>query len=120
MKMEKYQIAHISVPVKSEIELLNKVYPNVTEHDRNSSQRYDQKNYQGLNHYQQWLCERAILAPKNVTIDSINSELLKRILGTCHTYKSIDSVIDESQVVEYPVELLNSLNPSGYHNINYI
>ncbi|KAK3794980.1 hypothetical protein RRG08_007296 [Elysia crispata] len=56
--------------------------------------------------------ERAILAPKNDKVSSINSSLLTTIPGDEQTFRSIDSV-EEDIGVDYPVEFLNSLNPPG-------
>ena len=61
----------------------------------------------------EWLFERAILAPKNETVEKINYQLLQQIKGTIRTYKSVDTVTDPDQAVQYPTEFLNSLNPPG-------
>ena len=50
----------IGTVVDTEEELINKVFPNLQQHFR------DHK----------WLCERAILAPKNDAVGQINSTLL--------------------------------------------
>ncbi len=60
-----------------------------------------------------WLCERAILAPKNDAVNVINFDLLQQLPGLPTTYDSIDTVLDEDQAVQYPTEFLNSLNPPG-------
>ena len=96
-------ISRICTIVNSEIELMNRVYPNIPEHYQQPNQGQNLGNYQELNHYQKWLCDRAILAPKNDTVNSVNFELLKRIPGICHTYNSIDTVTNESEAVEYPI-----------------
>lgn len=87
----------VSTEVDSINELIEKVFPNL------------QQNY--LDH--RWLCERAILAPRNITVNNINNQLLGIIPGDCQTYKSIDTVVDLSEVVNYPTEFLNSLEPPG-------
>ncbi|KAK3772428.1 hypothetical protein RRG08_031448 [Elysia crispata] len=59
-----------------------------------------------------WFSERAILAPKNDKVSSINSSLLTTIPGDEQTFRSIDSV-EEDIAVDNPVEFLKSLNPPG-------
>lgn len=60
-----------------------------------------------------WLCERAILAPKNDDVNRINNKIQLKIPGAITKYKSIDTVVEEDEAVNYPVEFLNSLEPSG-------
>ncbi|XP_014770546.1 uncharacterized protein LOC106869345 [Octopus bimaculoides] len=83
--------------VNSVDELKQKVFPSFTE------------NYQNHN----WLCERAILAPKNVTVKRINQQLMHSLPGTLHTYKSVDTIPDKNEMVNYPPEFLNSLELPG-------
>ncbi|XP_013793520.1 uncharacterized protein LOC106477513, partial [Limulus polyphemus] len=59
------------------------------------------------------MCERTILTPKNVTVNSINQQLLQNIPGNPYIYKSIDTVIDQNEGVNYPTEFLNSLEFPG-------
>ena len=87
----------IGTVVKTEEEVRNKVFLNIQQHFR------DHK----------WLCERAILAPKNDAVGQINSTLLQKIPGPVQLYKSIDTVVDTSEAVQYPVEFLNSLELPG-------
>ncbi|XP_060881929.1 uncharacterized protein LOC132953554 [Metopolophium dirhodum] len=61
-----------------------------------------------------WLCERAILTPKNDRAAVINEILLKSFKGTEMEYKSIDMVRKTDDAVHYPVGFLNALNPSGF------
>ncbi|CAF1513734.1 unnamed protein product [Rotaria magnacalcarata] len=89
--------------VESVEELKNKVFPNIQTHYK------DHK----------WLCERAILAPKNVNVNAINLQIQQQLPGEAISYKSIDTVKDIDMVVQYPTEFLNSLEPSGMppHNL---
>jgi ATP-dependent DNA helicase PIF1 len=61
----------------------------------------------------QWLRERAILAPKNDSVNAINFRILTKLAGSHTIYKSIDTVVDLEQAVNYPTEFLNSLEPPG-------
>ena len=83
--------------VKSVEELKNSVFPNIQTHFK------DHK----------WLCERAILAPKNVNVNAINLEIQQQLPGEATLYKSIDTVKGEDAAVQYPTEFLNSLELSG-------
>ncbi|XP_054708557.1 ATP-dependent DNA helicase PIF1-like [Uloborus diversus] len=67
-----------------------------------------------------WLCERAILCPKNDDVTITNDTLLTRLPGPLRTYKSIDTVYEKDEVVNYPTEFLNSLEISGIpqHKLN--
>uniref|UniRef100_A0A0L8G4K4 ATP-dependent DNA helicase n=1 Tax=Octopus bimaculoides TaxID=37653 RepID=A0A0L8G4K4_OCTBM len=75
----------------------DKVFPNL------------ESNYADIN----WLSERTILAPKNVAVSDINDQLISQILGEERIYKSIDWTCDPQDIVNYPKEFLNSLEPAG-------
>ncbi|XP_045454816.1 uncharacterized protein LOC123664266 [Melitaea cinxia] len=60
-----------------------------------------------------WLCSRAIVSPKNDTVNEINNLIVQKVPGQTKTYKSIDTVTNIEDAVHYPQEFLNSLNPSG-------
>lgn len=79
-------------------ELINCVFPNIERNFKNK----------------EWLCERALLAAKNIDVNSINSAILNKIDETAATYKSIDTVTREEDAVNYPVEFLNSLDVPGF------
>jgi ATP-dependent DNA helicase PIF1 len=66
-----------------------------------------------------WLCERAILAPKNDSVNKINFQIQSQLPGEPRIYKSIYTVMDPTQAVYYPTEFLNTLEPVGLppHNL---
>ncbi|CAF1621204.1 unnamed protein product, partial [Didymodactylos carnosus] len=66
-----------------------------------------------------WLCERAILAPKNNSVNAINLQIQQQLPGETTSYKSGDTVTDVHEAIQYPTEFLNSLEPSGMpsHNL---
>ena len=78
-------------------ELIKKIYENVED------------NYLDEN----WLCERCILTPKNDNVYIINQNLLNKFPGEMKVYRSIDRVQKEEEVVDYPIEFLNSIKLSG-------
>jgi len=55
----------------------------------------------------EWLCERAISAPKNDCVHTLNLQSQNMLPTNCRTYQSVDIVVDPSQAVLYPVEFLN-------------
>lgn len=79
-------------------QLIEKVYP-------------DLPNLSGRD--SSWLCERAILVSRNDRAADINKAILQQVTGERRTYNSVDTVVDVDEAVNYPVEFLNSLNPSG-------
>lgn len=78
-------------------ELINSVFPNITQ------------NYLNI----QWLSERAILAARNIDVDNINFTIQDMLSSEAVIYKSYDTVVDENEVVNYPTEFINSLDPPG-------
>jgi len=78
-------------------ELIHKVFPNITQNFKNH----------------QWLSARAILAVQNNDVNAINFSIQNEILCEATTYKSIDTVINQDEVVNYPTEFLNSLDLPG-------
>ena len=84
-------------------ELKTSVFPNIQHHFK------DHK----------WLCERAILAPKNDSVRAINLQIQQQLPGEVTSHKSIDTVVDVDQAIQYPTEFLNSLEPPGLlpHNL---
>ena len=80
------------------IELLKaSVFPNIRHHFK------DHK----------WLCERTILAPENDSVNAINLQIQEQLPEATRSYKSVDTVADVIEAVQYPTEFLNSLEPPG-------
>ena len=48
----------------------------------------------------QWLCERAILAPRNDCVAHVNNQLLDDFPGDAVVYKTIDTVPDQNAVTD--------------------
>jgi hypothetical protein len=67
----------------------------------------------------EWLAERAILAAKNVDVNELNLKIHYLLSGDLVSYTSIDTVCDATEAVNYPTELLHSLNLPGKppHNL---
>jgi len=69
------------------------------------------------------IIQRAILAPLNEDVDSINIAIMNQfdlttLDGTpaqCRTYHNADSIVQGEQRGVYPTEFLNSLSMSGCH-----
>ncbi|CAK1602388.1 unnamed protein product [Parnassius mnemosyne] len=87
--------------VQSHSELIASVYSDLTNNMHEETVR------------DKWLCERAILAPKNESVNKINSDILSEVAGEITEYLSVDTVMDTEQNTSYPVEFLNSLEWSG-------
>ncbi|XP_044590563.1 ATP-dependent DNA helicase pif1-like [Cotesia glomerata] len=80
------------------ITLTEKIYPNIDKAGENCSS---------------WLKERAILTPTNEQANSINNFLLEQLPTEQVRYESVDTVMEDEDVVHYPVEFLRTLNPPG-------
>ncbi|WP_416879511.1 AAA family ATPase [Litorimonas sp.] len=69
-----------------------------------------------------WLDGRAILAPTNVEVDSINDLMESKLSGNALKLCSADTVISDhpGETFRYSVEYLNTLQPSGFprHMLN--
>jgi len=89
--------------IRSKDELIQKVFPDVARNYRNHD----------------WLCERAILAAKNIDVNELNFKIQKQITGKSRIYKSVDSETNQDDVVNYPPRFLNSLDLPGLPPQNY-
>jgi hypothetical protein len=65
-----------------------------------------------------WLCERAVLAPKNKCVHKLTIQIQNRLPTNSRTHKSADVVVDPSQAVLYSVEFLNFLALTGFPPYN--
>ncbi|GBL78807.1 hypothetical protein AVEN_65339-1 [Araneus ventricosus] len=83
--------------VKTQQELKEAVFLNVSQHFFDDS----------------WLCQRAIVAPRNKDVSVMNKQLLQELPGSVQVYKSIDTTCDTNEAVNYPEEFLNTLEPFG-------
>jgi ATP-dependent DNA helicase PIF1 len=59
------------------------------------------------------LCRRAVLAPKNDHVNSVNDLAMEQLPGEHTDYTSADSIPPGENAAIYPVEFLNSLQPQG-------
>lgn len=82
-------------------DLILKIYPGIEEIERKNSE---------------WFCGRSILTPKNETADLINNKILDLFTADEKTYLSVDTMVDPDEAVNYPIEFLNSLQPTGMPN----
>jgi len=68
------------------------------------------------------ISKMAILAPKNEHCNEINKKVLDLIPGEARSYTSVNQLIteDESELLQFPTEFLNSLEVSGLppHELN--
>ncbi|XP_054708558.1 uncharacterized protein LOC129218343 [Uloborus diversus] len=98
------QLEGFAIEIKTHEELMTVVFPNSKEKFKDHG----------------WLRERAILCPKNDDVTITNDTLLTHLPGPLRTYKSIDTVYEKDEVVNYPTEFLNSLEISGIpqHKLN--
>lgn len=73
------------------------------------------ENYQNY----AWVSQRAILAAKNNDVHALNFTIQSKIAGDLVTYKSVVSITNPDDVVNYPTEFLNSLDLPGFppHNL---
>lgn len=83
--------------VSSKDELINYVFPDIISNYKNN----------------EWLSERAILAAKSKDVDDLNYFIQNKIIGTTHSFKSIDCITNDDEATKYPIEFLNSLNVPG-------
>jgi ATP-dependent DNA helicase PIF1 len=89
--------------IDSQDAFIDQIFPNV--------------HRQYTNH--EWLAERAILVAKNVDINELNLKIQHLLPGDLVSHKSIDTVCDATEAVNYPTEFLNSLDLPGMppHNL---
>ncbi|GFW90587.1 ATP-dependent DNA helicase [Trichonephila clavipes] len=78
--------------VESKEELVETVFPDI------------QTNFKIPN----WLIERAILAARNKDVYQLNNIIQSRNQNETVTYKSVDTVVEVDEAVNYPKEFLNS------------
>ncbi|XP_037906157.1 uncharacterized protein LOC119648468 [Hermetia illucens] len=66
-----------------------------------------------------WLGERAMLAVKNKDAEDLNAIIQNFHPGQLVSFKSVDTVMNQEDVVNYPTEFLNSLELCGLppHNL---
>ncbi|XP_046976299.1 ATP-dependent DNA helicase pif1-like [Vanessa cardui] len=87
----------------SKVELIQRVFPDI-------AQKFNNHN---------WLGERAILAAKNKDVEDLNATIQNFLPGQLVSFKSVDTVMNQDDVVNYPTEFLNSLELPGLppHNL---
>ena len=54
-----------------------------------------------------------IMAPRNSDVDHVNDVILAKMPGRARTYNSCDTVVNDDNAIDYPVEFLNELTIPG-------
>ncbi|XP_055904221.1 uncharacterized protein LOC129940020 [Eupeodes corollae] len=69
--------------------------------------------------YENWLDERARLEAKNKDVEDLNATIQNFLSVQLVSFKSVDTVMNQDDVVKYPMEFLNSLELPGLppHNL---
>ena len=88
--------------VATKDELIKSIFPDL---------RYNYTNHA-------WLS--VILTAKNLDVDAINFKIQQSLPDNEITFKSIDTAVDPDEVVNYPVEFLNSLDLPGMPPCNLL
>ncbi|CAG9794337.1 unnamed protein product [Diatraea saccharalis] len=67
-----------------------------------------------MNDYKSY-SRKVILTPKNDDCSQLNDQVIEKISGLLKIYESSDAVVEEDRndVLNYPVEFLNSITPAG-------
>ena len=60
------------------------------------------------------------MTPNKDIVNLINNKLVQQLPGEYVTYKSIDTVVDQDQEVQYPVRFIDSLDPPGMPTHNQV
>ena len=63
------------------------------------------------------LCQRAVLASKNNDVNTINNIIQGQILSKYITYKSIDTIMNMDEIVNYSTEFLIHWTLQEYSNM---
>ena len=73
----------------------------------------DIKEKSNTEDWMDFVSSRAILAPTNKYVDEINNICLNKLPGEEIVLPSADSTVNPDDAVHYPVEYINTLQPSG-------
>ena len=84
--------------LRSKNEVLEKVFPSIITNHKNHK----------------WLRERAILAAKNRDVHKINNIIVTKDQDQEVIYRSVDTVLEQNEAVNYPSEFFNSLDLPGF------
>jgi ATP-dependent DNA helicase PIF1 len=78
-------------------------------------------NVHRTNTNHEWLTEKAILVAKNMDVNELNLKIQHLLPGVLVSYKSIDTICDATEAVNYPREFFNSLDIPGMspHNLQW-
>ena len=88
----------LAVLAETPQQLRDEIYPELSAHATDSD----------------WLCQRAILAPHNETVNAINNRLLDEFPGEHSQFLSIDTALSDEESTMYPTEFLNTIEVSGF------
>ena len=106
----------IAVPDHMETTLITKNRPGNTLAEENSMKEFCESvfpdikdNFENL----AWLEGRAIMAPTNKEVETLNNMVCSWLPGDMERFRSADSLDRSDDLINYSIEYLNSLNPSG-------